>query len=79
MLLATAIDAVPRGTEASVTALMLTGPAVFGAISPVIAERLRELYGMDGVFLFTAVIVGLVAVASLLVPICKATEQMAQR
>ena len=68
VMLATAIDAVPRGTEASVTGLMFTGSAIFGAISPVIAGRLRELYGMDGVFLYTAVIVGLVALASLFVP-----------
>ena len=68
VMLATAIDAVPRGTEASVTALMFTGPAIFGAISPIIAGRLRELYGMDGVFLYSALIVGIVALASLLVP-----------
>ena len=47
---AAAIDAAPRGTEASVTALMFTGAAIFGAISPVVAGRLRELHGMDGVF-----------------------------
>ena len=71
-MLATAIDAVPKGTEASVTAIMFTGPAVFGAVSPVIAGRLRELYGMEGVFIFTGVIVGLVAFASLVIPIHKA-------
>ena len=72
VMLATAIDAVPKGTEASVTAIMFTGPAVFGAVSPVIAGRLRELYGMEGVFIFTGVIVGLVAFASLVIPIHKA-------
>ncbi len=74
VMLATAIDAVPRGTEASVTALMFTGSAIFGAISPVIAGRLRELHGMDGVFLYTAVIVGLVALASLFVPMRRSSE-----
>jgi FSR family fosmidomycin resistance protein-like MFS transporter len=74
VMLATAIDAAPRGIEASVTALMFTGSAIFGAISPVIAGRLRELHGMDGVFLYTAVIVGLVALASLFVPIRRSSE-----
>lgn len=68
VMLAAAIDAVPKGTEASVTGLMFTGPAIFGAISPVIAGRLRELYGMDGVFVYAGAIVGLVALASLVVP-----------
>jgi FSR family fosmidomycin resistance protein-like MFS transporter len=74
VMLATAIDAVPRGTEASVTALMFTGSAIFGAISPIIAGRLRELYGMDGIFLYTSVIVGLVTLASLLVPMRRASS-----
>ncbi|MDP6102322.1 MAG: MFS transporter [Dehalococcoidia bacterium] len=73
VMLATAIDAVPRGTEASVTALMFTGSAIFGAISPVVAGRLREVYGMDGVFLYTGIIVGLVTLASLLVPMRRAS------
>jgi len=73
VMLATAIDAVPRGTEASVTALMFTGSAIFGAISPIIAGRLRELYGMDGIFLYTAVIVALVTLASLRVPMRRAS------
>ncbi|MQF48919.1 MFS transporter [SAR202 cluster bacterium AC-647-N09_OGT_505m] len=73
VMLAAAIDAAPRGTEASVTALMFTGAAIFGAISPVVAGRLRELHGMDGVFVYTAVIVGLVALVSLVVPIRRAS------
>jgi FSR family fosmidomycin resistance protein-like MFS transporter len=73
VMLATAIDAVPRGTEASVTGLMFTGSAIFGAISPIIAGRLRELYGMDGVFLYSAAIVGIVALAALLVPMRRAS------
>lgn len=68
VMLAAAIDAVPKGTEASVTALMFTGSAIFGAVSPIIAGRLRELYGMDGVFLYTTAIVGIVSFASIIVP-----------
>ena len=74
VMLAAAIDAVPRGTEASVTALMFTGSAIFGAVSPIIAGRLRELHGMDGVFLYTTVIVGLVTFASIFVPMRSSSD-----
>ena len=65
------IDAVPKGTESSGTAIMFTGPAIFGAIAPVLAGRLRELYGMDAVFIFTATIVGFVALAAVFTPMRK--------
>lgn len=71
VMLATSIDAVPKGTESSVTAIMFTGPAIFGAIAPVLAGRLRELYGMDAVFIFTATIVGFVALAAIFTPMRK--------
>ena len=71
VMLATSIDAVPKGTESSVTAIMFTGPAIFGAIAPVLAGRLRELYGMDAVFIFTATIVGFVALAAVFTPMRK--------
>jgi FSR family fosmidomycin resistance protein-like MFS transporter len=68
VMLATAIDAGPRGTESSVTGLVFTGGAVFGAASPVIAGWLRQGYGMDAVFYYSATIVAVMAVASLFVP-----------
>ena len=71
VMLATAVDAVPRGTEASATALMFTGAAFFGAMSPVIAGRIRELSSMDVVFLYISGIAGLVAAAALFAPMRK--------
>ncbi|MCZ6615361.1 MAG: MFS transporter [Chloroflexi bacterium] len=74
VMLAATLDAVPRGTEASATALMFTGPAIFGAISPVIAGRVRELSSMDGVFLYVGIIAGIVAAAALFVPMRKVPQ-----
>ena len=74
VMLATALDAVQGGTESSGTALMFTGPAIFGAISPIIAGRLRELYGMDGVFYYAGIIVAAITIASLFVPMRKVAD-----
>ncbi len=74
VMLATALDAVKGGTESSGTALMFTGPAIFGALSPVIAGRIKEIYGMDGVFYYSAIIVAVITIASLFVPMRKASD-----
>ena len=74
VMLATALDAVKGGTESSGTALMFPGPAIFGALSPVIAGRLKEMYGMDGVFYYSAIIVAIITVASLFVPMRKVSD-----
>lgn len=68
VMLAAAIDAAPKGTESSVTALMFTGPSIFGAVSPVIAGFMRDSWGMDAVFIYASSIVAIVAVLSLVVP-----------
>ena len=75
IMLATAVEASKKGTEASGVALIFSGGAVFGAISPVIAGWLRQVYGMEGVFYFSGAIVASVAVASLFVPMRRATER----
>jgi len=71
VMLAAAMDGAEKGTEGSGIALMFTGTAVMGAISPIIAGRLKEIYGMDGVFYYSAIIVGIVTIASLFVPMSK--------
>ena len=71
IMLATSLDATPVGAEASTTAIMFPGPAIFGALSPVIAGYIRETYGMDSVFIYIGIIVAVVAVVSLIVPIRK--------
>ena len=71
VMLAAAMDGAKKGTEGSGVALMFTGTAIMGAISPVIAGRLKETYGMDGVFYYSAIIVGIVTIASLFVPMTK--------
>ena len=74
VMLAAAIDAAKRGTEGSVTAVVFTGGAIFGSASPVIAGWIRGPYGMDGIFYFTATMVAVTAVASLVVPIRVSTD-----
>ena len=69
VMLATAIDATKRGTEGSVTAIVFTGGAIFGSISPVLAGWLRGVYGMDSVFYFTGTIAAITTLASLVIPI----------
>jgi len=71
IMLATALDATPIGAEASTTAMMFTGPAIFGALSPIIAGYIRETYGMNAVFTYIGIIVAFVALCSLIVPIRK--------
>ena len=71
IMMAAAIDATKKGTEASGVALMFAGSAVFGSISPIIAGWLRESFGMDGVFWYCGIIVTIVAFAALLVPLRK--------
>ncbi len=73
IMLATALDATQKGMEGSATALVFTGGAIFGSLSPIIAGWLRQNYGTDGVFYFSAIIVTTTAVASLFVPMRRAT------
>ena len=74
VMLATAIDATKRGTEGSVTAIVFTGGAIFGSISPVLAGWLRGVYGMDSVFYFTGTIAAITTLASLVIPITTSKE-----
>ena len=76
VMMATALDAVKKGTEGSGVAVMFTGSAVFGAFSPLIAGRLKEGFGMDGVFYYTAIIVAISALASLFVPMARSSERV---
>ena len=73
IMLAAALDATKKGTEGSATALVFTGGAIFGSLSPILAGWLRQNYGMDSVFYFSAIIVTATAVASLFVPMRRAT------
>jgi len=77
VMLAAAIDATESGTEGTGIALMFTGPAIVGAVAPVVAGLIRESFAMQGVFLFQGVLVGVVAMAALFVPMKKAAERPA--
>ena len=72
IMLAAAIEATESGTEGTGIALMFTGPAIAGAVAPVVAGFIRESFAMQGVFLFQGVLVGVVAIAALFVPMKKA-------
>jgi MFS family permease len=73
IMLAAALDAAKKGTEGSATALVFTGGAIFGSLSPTMAGWLRQNYGMDSVFYFSAIIVAATAMAALFVPMKRTT------
>lgn len=77
IMLAAAIEAAESGTEGTGIALMFTGPAIAGAVAPVVAGFIRESFAMQGVFLFQGVLVGVVAIAARFVPMKKAAEKPA--
>lgn len=75
VMLAAATDAAEAGTEGTGIALMFTGPAIIGALAPIVAGFIRESYAMQGVFLFQGAMVGAVAIAALFVPIKKVAQR----
>ncbi len=79
VMLAAAMDAAKPGTESSITALQFTGPAILGAISPVIAGWLRENYGMDGVFYYSGAIVAAITVVALFMPMRRFSAEPVER
>ncbi|MBM2826659.1 MAG: transporter [Dehalococcoidia bacterium] len=75
IMMAAAIDATGSGTEGTGIALMFTGPAIVGAVAPIVAGFIRENYTIQGLFLTQGMMVGVVAIAALFVPIKKANQQ----
>ena len=74
IMMAAAVDATKKGTEASGIALMFAGSSILGAASPMIAGQLRETFGMVSVFYYAGIIVSVVAAATLIVPLHKASD-----
>ena len=52
IMIAAAMDAVRGGTEGSAVAMLFTGSAVVGAVSPVIAGWVNGNWGFSGVILY---------------------------
>ena len=68
IMIAAAMDAVRGGTEGSAVAMLFTGSAVVGAVSPVIAGWVNGLWGFSGVILYAATIAAVAAVITAVAP-----------
>jgi FSR family fosmidomycin resistance protein-like MFS transporter len=68
IMTAAAMDAVERGTEGSAVAMLFTGGAVVGAVSPVIAGWVNGNWGFSGVILYAATIVAVASVIAAVAP-----------
>ena len=71
IITAATMDQVEQGSEGSATALIFTGGSVVGALSPIAAGKIYELYSFDGLVLFCGSIATAGAVLALLLPMRK--------
>ena len=68
IMMAAAMDAVQPGTEGSAVAMLFTGGAVVGAISPVVAGAINGQWGFTGVVVYAATIAAIAAVIAAVAP-----------
>ena len=68
IITAAAMDQVGPGTEGSATAMMFTGGAVIGALSPIAAGALFEAVGWSGVVMFCGAIATFGTALALVIP-----------
>ena len=68
IMMAAAMDAVQPGTEGSAVAMLFTGGAVVGAISPVVAGAINGQWGFTGVVVYAATIAAIAAVIAAIAP-----------
>ena len=72
IITAAAMDQVGPGTEGSATALMFTGGAVIGALSPIAAGALFNAVGWSGVVVFCGIIAAFGTAMALFIPMRRA-------
>lgn len=72
IITAAAMDQVDRGAEGSATALMFTGGSVIGALSPILAGKIFEVMGFQGVVIYCGAIATTGALLALIFPMRKA-------
>ncbi len=68
IITAGAMDQVDSGTEGSATALMFTGGSVIGALSPLLAGKIFEISGFEGVIIYCGLIATAGAALALVLP-----------
>lgn len=68
---AAAMDQVPKGIEGSGTALMFSGLAIIGSISPLAAGAIYERYFFEGVVYYSGAIALIATLVSLIMPMKK--------
>lgn len=69
IITAAAMDVVEDGTEGSAIAMLFTGGAVVGAISPVVAGWVNGTWGFSGVVLYAGTITAVATVIAAVAPI----------
>ena len=65
---AAAMDMIDKGSEGSGTALMFTGGAVIGSLTPIAAGFINQSNGFEGVVIFAGIIAAAGAILSLVLP-----------
>ena len=68
---AAAMDQVPKGIEGTGTALMFSGLAIIGSLSPIVAGAIYEMNLFEGVVIYCAIIAVLATLLSIFLPMRK--------
>ena len=66
------MDQVERGSEGSATALIFAGGSVVGSLSPIIAGKIFETNGFEGIVLYCGTIAAVGAAIALIMPMRRA-------
>ena len=74
IITAAAMDQVPKGIEGSGTALMFSGLAIIGSVSPLIAGAIYQRYFFEGVVYYSGAIALIATLLSLIMPMKKSTS-----
>ncbi len=68
IITAATMDQVERGSEGSATALIFAGGSVVGSLSPIIAGKIYETNGFEGIVLYCGTIAAVGAAIALIMP-----------
>ena len=73
IITAATMDQVERGSEGSATALIFSGGSVVGSFSPIIAGKIFEVNGFEGLILFCGTIAAAGALLAIVLPMRRPT------
>ena len=68
IITAATMDQVERGSEGSATALIFAGGSVVGSLSPILAGKIYETNGFEGIILYCGIIAVIGAALALILP-----------